>query len=177
VDIDAPSNEETYDVYWEAAGPLGAVDKSILAKSHVLYFLVGFHAVYGNRSLLYIGKSERDGVGSRLTEHLKFWGAAEASDLETYVATADTFTTWEAWRANSKMRYETCPPSSTVAMLEALLIYVHQPAYNAKGLARPPSGTHIRIFNTGKYAPLLPEISTRRWADVRRPSLQEGDLR
>ena len=40
-------DEQIYGIYWEAAGLLRATDSHVLAPSHMLYLLVGYHILTG----------------------------------------------------------------------------------------------------------------------------------
>lgn len=49
---------------------------------------------------------------------------------------------------------------SIVSKVESLLIYSHQPAYNSMNKKTAREATNIRVFNTGEYGALKPEISS-----------------
>ncbi|MBK8255019.1 MAG: hypothetical protein IPK82_20465 [Polyangiaceae bacterium] len=163
--------ERLYDVHWEIVGNLGDLKSFSVTEQHVLYQLCGHHSLYGPSQLLYIGRSEE--IQHRLESHSKSWAAGESDVVHVRAATVGVFSTWEQWVADKRPRYDQRIDVRLVAAIEILLIYAHQPAYNSQSLATAPDpldGVHLRIFNTGKYAPLLPEVSTRRYRDVRRPT-------
>jgi hypothetical protein len=65
----------------------------------------------------------------------------------------------EHWTDWSKGERYSPAPSALVAAVEALLIYAHQPAYNALNKGSTKSAKGIRILNTGRLGHLLPEVS------------------
>jgi len=144
--------EMILDVYWE--GPYKWDERAKVSGSHnVLYALYGQHHVYGRHSLLYIGRTSN--IEDRLDTHDK-WVAYEYDDVELRVASIGKFQGWDAW--NKPGNY---PPAEEkwVADVESLLILAHQPSYNSKD--KGGAGLRdLRIFNTGRPGPLLPEVSS-----------------
>jgi hypothetical protein len=45
-------------------------------------------------------------------------------------------------------------------MIEKLMIYANQPAYNTSNKNDAKDSKEIRIFNTGHFGSLMPEISS-----------------
>ena len=151
--------ERTIDVYWE--GPYAWGDHNKHTKeSHVLYALYGTHPLYGRDVLLYIGKTERD-VGVRLSEH-GYWTEYECDRINIRVASIGEIESWKDWEEGE--RYERAPDSD-VEGVEALLIYAHQPAYNTRNKESLEKARNIRIFNTGHFGSLLPELSHRYYSE------------
>ena len=104
-----------------------------------VYMIVGNHHVHGPRSLLYIGQSI-ELAKRRLPSH--------ASWLEN------------EWRPEI---FAAAVKEDLVRAVESLLIYAHSPAYCARevsklGEAVPDEG--LRIWNTGSFTRLLPEVSS-----------------
>jgi hypothetical protein len=151
--------ERVFDVFWEGSYSWGNHNQSI-RDSHVLYALYGSHPVYGQNALLYIGMTER-GVGIRLSEHAD-WIEDESDQIKIRVASMGEITSWEGW--DEEDRYPRAKREDVEAA-EALLIYAHQPAYNTRNKESLEKARAIRIFNTGKYGSLLPEISCRYFSD------------
>jgi hypothetical protein len=112
--------------------------------------------------LLYIGLTSRI-IGQRLKEHT--WWVKELHDQVTVrLGSLDKFTTWEDWERNDDA-YDKAP-TELVKKIEALLIYAHKPAYNTHSKKSIDIAEGIRIFNTGNYGQLLPEVSyTYYWGD------------
>ncbi len=148
-----------YDVYWE--GPFEWEQRdTVQHEQHALYAIYGTHPIYGARSLLYIGKTERSG-GKRLSEH-NSWVEDESGRVYFHLGSVGEFEDWSKW--DIKKEYKSANPS-LVASIETLLIHAHQPAYNSKSLGKPSEFQNIRIFNSGKYETLLPECSFRYYRD------------
>jgi len=151
--------ERTIDVYWEGPYEWGVHNKHI-KKSHVLYALYGTHPLYGRDMLLYIGRTERD-VGIRLSEH-GYWADYECDRINIRVASMGEIESWKDWEEGE--RYERAT-NSDVERVETLLIYAHQPAYNTRNKESLEIARNIRIFNTGHFGSLLPELSYRYYSE------------
>ena len=151
------------DVYWEGPKTFDE-SKSLQVEGHCLYQIYGTHPVYGPNSLLYIGKTEQAYISSRLKDHE--WIDNQADDCKVYVATCGEFTSWKEWGDDGRERYQRYENAITVSNIESLLIYAHQPSYNSKSLKSNEFGHNpFRLFNSGRRASLLPEISTQFYID------------
>jgi len=151
--------DEIYDVFWE--GPYEWSKRKMIPKQkHVLYVIFGVHYIYGSRTLLYIGHTERAG-GKRLDEH-DWWVDDESDECFFKLASIGRFSNWETRKKNPKY---SPPRSEIIKRIESLLIYAHQPAYNSQGKQELVEFHNIRIFNSGQSAPLLPEVSYRYFRD------------
>lgn len=153
------------DAYWEGPYSSAAIEKLEGIEGHCLYQIYGSHPVYGRDSLLYIGLSNRDEIFKRLDEHT--WIQNQVDLCQIYIASCGNFTDWEAWANDKRDRYDRYESEAiTLSAIESLLIYAHQPSYNSAGLkstyfaAKP-----FRLFNSGKRAMLLPEVSTQFYSD------------
>lgn len=155
----ASASDLIWDVYWEGPFPWAKRDK-VSQDQYVLYAIYGTHRVYGPKSLLYIGRTARVG-GNRLDEH-DWWVQEESEPIKLYLASIGKFDSWSSWE--SRDAYTTAD-DKTVAAIEALLIYAHQPAYNSQDLQALSEFRPIRVFNSGRYATLLPEVSYRYYID------------
>lgn len=164
--------EKIYDLYWVKKGTLEECERTPPGDEFVLYQLIGRHPTSGPGSLLYIGKTSQP-RGKRLSQHHAAWGKLEADEVHVRVASVRAFATWQAWHSQRRGAATSTldRDEPVVNRIEALLIYAHQPAYCSHLIAnldRPYSASeHIRIFNTGHFGPLLPEVSTRRYVDPR----------
>ena len=158
------NTESCFDVHWDGPWPLGATVP--VSAGHVLYQLTGTHCVYGADALLYIGSTGR--AGSRLLDHVRGWAYEEADQLTVRLASVGPILDWESWRSTRSAPFAAPCDAAAVRAIEQLLIYVHQPAYNRneKKESRPLRDSHLRIFNTGVYRSLLPELSTTRWRNA-----------
>ena len=150
--------ETICDVRWE--GPFRWSKRPHFRKpNHVLYALYGTHHLYGQNQLLYLGKTE-ELLSTRLAEHKK-WVQGEYDRMLVRIASVGEFPTVEAWWKawDTKKRYKKAEPD-VVDRIEALLIYANQPAYNSRLKSQANStSAMLRIFNTGHWGLLLPEIS------------------
>ncbi|EIT6973934.1 hypothetical protein ACFJZ3_003870 [Vibrio vulnificus] len=153
------------DAYWEGPYSSAAIKKLKGIKGHCLYQIYGSHPVYGRDSLLYIGLSDRDEIFKRLEEHT--WIQNQADLCQIYIASCGNFTNWEAWRKDGRERYDRNESKNiTLSAIESLLIYAHQPSYNSAGLKSTSfAAKPFRLFNSGKRALLLPEVSTQFYCD------------
>jgi len=153
-----PENEHFERLVWH--GPYEvAVDSKIKASSrgqlgfrsvpesipeNGLYVVIGDHHVHGARSLLYIGRSIElnrrvGGHGSWLD---KEWRP------EVYIAKVS---------------------SEKLNDIERLLIGAHSPPYNGTCVGEVPQlSPPLRVWNTGSFFKLLPEVSSSHpWCDNR----------
>ena len=153
-------NETICDVRWE--GPVvWDKQKKLLKPEHVLYALYGAHHQYGNRVLLYIGRTDVD-LGTRLAGHVQ-WVTQEWETMRVKAASVGQFASVDAWwqAYNPKQaRYKKAADAKLVGDVESILIYSHQPAYNTKGKGGLSAKCQrLRVFNTGQVGSLLPEVS------------------
>lgn len=151
--------EKIFDVYWEGPYKWDKYQKSP-EDSHVLYALYGAHPTYGRDVLLYIGRTERN-VGVRLSEHA-YWIEDECDEINIRVASLGEIESWKDWEEGE--RYKRAEDADVEAV-ETLLIYAHQPAYNTRSKETLEKARGIRVFNTGKFGSLLPEISHRYYSN------------
>jgi hypothetical protein len=142
-----------YVIFWEGPFPWDK-RKGKVKPQHVLYQIYGQHPVYGSNILLYIGMAQD--VEKRLAQH-EAWICDECDNVSVRVGSLGQFKGWQEWEKPGSY-----PKAATkiVKQIEALLIYAHQPAYNTanKSSAKEIS-KNIRIFNSGHYGQLLPEVS------------------
>jgi hypothetical protein len=156
--------DEIYDVFWE--GPYEWGNRKVTPKrNHVLYSILGAHYIYGPKTLLYIGRTGRAG-GKRLDEH-DSWVDDESEEVFFKLASIGKFKSWEI--RGKKPKYSP-PRPEIVKRIESLLIYAHQPAYNSQDKQELARFHNTRVFNSGRSAPLLPEVSYRCFMDEREGS-------
>ncbi len=158
-------SEKEYEVYWEGPFKPKNIKEKIgdeNIKKHVLYKIYGFHPLYGNNVLLYIGMTTEQGISKRLKHD--YWMDEERYGESTiYVASIGKFKGWK--ESNTKLEAFEKQEEDVTKNIEALLIYAHQPAQNTKNKNSCKPGK-IRIFNTGQFGSLMPEISGRHyWVD------------
>ncbi len=154
------TQEVSYDIYWE--GPYDWDTRKGKAKSHhVLYQLYGQHPIYGRDVLLYIAMT-KDGA-ERLEQHEQ-WIRDECDKMTFRLGSLGEFTSWEEWNKPGDYRKK---ERDIVQQVEALLIYAHQPAYDSSNKSSAKDISEgIRIFNSGHFGQLLPELSYRYYFGV-----------
>lgn len=107
-----------------------------LKDSPGIYIVTSDHPLHGQHSLTYIGKA--NDISVRLEDHS--WLSHEWR-IEVYVAEVDD--------------------KDLLGKIEELLIYAHYPMYNSSSIAKPPSiKPPLRIWNTGRFWGLYPEVSS-----------------
>lgn len=140
------------------AGPM-SVDKAEALDDGAdrgVYQIYGTHPVYGAGVLLYIGKATGQTFGTRLNQ--EGWSlpgmTEDPGNVQVYVGRVE-----EPRATGEEDR------TRLISAVERLLIWAHGPAYNASGVSsEPPDGVRdVRVFNTGSYRSLNPEVSGRRW--------------
>ncbi|MEZ9339516.1 hypothetical protein AB4176_16705 [Vibrio splendidus] len=153
------------DAYWEGPYSSNALEELKGVQGHCLYQVYGSHPVYGTDSLLYIGLSDRTTIFERLNEHS--WIQNQADQCKIFIASCGNFTGWEAWSKDNRERYDHYEGESIkLSAIESLLIYAHQPSYNSASLKSTSFAEKpFRLFNSGRRALLLPEVSTQFYSD------------
>lgn len=124
----------------DPSGPTKTDFRSIKGKKGI-YCIVGDHLIYGPRSLLYIGRTEKT-FRERLADHGEWLN--DEWRVELYLAEIE--------------------PGDLQKSIEKLLIYAHSPAYNSQHIEsfdlKEPFKT-LTIWNEGRFWGLLPEISSK----------------
>lgn len=147
--------EHTFDVHWY--GPFSTANLEKAADpSFVLYAVYSTHPLYGKDVLVYIGRTEQ-GLDRRIKQHQP-WTQEECDQVTVYAAAIAPF---ESWSKAAESEVYLRPETEIVERIEALLIYAHQPAYNRKSKDTAHAARGYRIFNTGKFGALLPEVSAK----------------
>jgi len=155
--------ERTVVLQWEKIGSMDKwpeIEKLTGDEDYGIYQITGYHPVFGNNSLLYIGKAQKRPFATRFKEH-KEWLEKEG-DITIYIGRTTNIGN-EDWEA-------------AIEDTEPLLIYFHSPPYNSRSISNFPEPIHgndLRIINIGDYGELFPEIShqgLKRDEKVPRPS-------
>lgn len=149
--------EKIYEVCWDGPYTKDTLDEISEEDNnkYVLYKVYGSHPVYGNNVLLYIGMTGR-GIKKRLVEHDYWMDEERFGPSKIYVASIGEFSDWES---SNKIDIFNSPSREIIEQVESLLIYSHQPVHNSKSRDSAKNAKEIRIFNTGKYGHLMPEVS------------------
>ena len=151
--------EEIYEVCWNGPfKPTGLAEQwqDTDSDGFVLYQIYGSHPIYGNRVLLYIGMTEQ-GVEIRLDQHDYWMDEERFGESELFFGSIGPFVDWES--SYGIEYFPKNPGTEIVRRVEALLIFAHQPAHNTKNRNSAEIARGIRIFNTGEYGSLFPELS------------------
>lgn len=116
-----------------------------------LYQLYGYHILYGDSVLLYIGRTmdycRREG------QHARSWTKYE-QNVSVYLAPLTT-------ECTDQSHIDTL-----LADVERLLVFTHSPAYNSRLLSWVPTlyaHKNLVVRNYGRKMSLLPEISLSHW--------------
>jgi hypothetical protein len=143
-------------ISWD--GPIKFSDIKQLNKTdydYGLYQVYGFHPLYGNDVLLYIGKAEKQTFFDRIKQET--WNEhADSKNINIYLGRLigdEKSITIENWEYK-------------INLAEKLLIYTHGPAYNSSNLNQIPEKEilDIIVFNWGNHRQLFPEVSGSRWS-------------
>ena len=119
-----------------------------------VYQITGYHNMFGDDSLLYIGMARDQTFGVRFKQH-RTWLEAEWGKT-IYVGRVISIDD------ESEDVYHGNLWNSIIDDVEALLIYFHSPPYNSRSISdRPDPERKLRIINTGDCGDLYPEISHR----------------
>lgn len=116
-----------------------------------LYQYYGDHHVYGNNTLLYIGKAQGQTFGRRLSQHN--WEMWASSNIAIYIGKvhSDESLSLNAWQKQ-------------IDLAEKILLQSHSPSFNSSNLNTiGHKGEDTRVLNWGIRMKLLPEISISRW--------------
>lgn len=142
---------EDINIVWEGPFTLEECSKFTSKSDYGLYQYYGEHLVYGQDSLLYLGKAEKRSFGVRLSEHN--WEEWCSSSCSIYIG-----------RIFSKSKMATEDLEQAINLAERILLLSHNPSYNSSNLNRiGNSNGDTRVLNWGVRRQLLPEVSISRW--------------
>ena len=150
-------DEKIYEVYWKGPFTDDTLEKLTEEENEkfVLYKIYGSHPMYRNDILLYVGMTEI-GVVNRLNQHNYWMDEERFGPSKIYFASIGHF---ESWKQSDEMIIFDCLDRKVIENVEELLIYAHQPVHNKKSRSSAKGAKGIRLFNTGAYGMLMPEVS------------------
>jgi hypothetical protein len=153
--------EHIFNAHWY--GPY-SVDKEELDtnidENCVLYMICGTHGLYGRNVPLYIGQTAQK-LSKRISQHDLSWLREEPDEVSIHAGYVAPFVSWEE---TAKLEEYPRLPGKTIDVIESLLIFAHQPAYNARAKQSTVQELgNVRLFNTGRRATLYPEVSSLHW--------------
>lgn len=150
--------ERIFNVYWE--GPRDTDNLDDVDENAVLYMICGTHGLYGRNVPLYIGMTTQV-LAHRIGQHS--WVEWEPDPVKIYWGYAAPF---KSWSSNYAMEEYPRLSHEIIEEIEALLIFAHQPVYNARSkISAATKSGHIRIFNSHRRSTLYPEVSSLCWDD------------
>ena len=123
-----------------------------------VYQVYGYHPVYGNDVLLYIGKAEQQTFAKRLSQ--EGWQSnADSNNLKFYIG-----------RLFGEKNVSEDEWDKMISTAERMLIYAHEPARNSSNILNITKNKNllkefedIRIFNYDNSRSLMPEVSGELW--------------
>jgi len=126
-------------------------------KDYGIYQIYGDHPVYGENTLLYIGKAKEQTYSVRLRQHNDLFESHipvfRKLCLSYFCNTEDV--NYENWKGH-------------IDSSEKLLINAHFPAYNSQEVKRPIDKDYFKkellIINWDERGKLLPEVSSLRYS-------------
>ena len=146
---------EEIKIFWD--GPFSADEiknkKNKLFEKSGLYQIYGFHPLYGNSVLLYIGKTEKQKFSERLNNRYELEYNSDSKSTKIYlgVIQSDDKTIQE----DKKLQY--------IAAAETLMINSLKPAYNSSNVksAKNILDTDYIVYNEGEYRSIYPIFSSK----------------
>ncbi|MGG0569093.1 hypothetical protein ABE033_10365 [Priestia megaterium] len=145
-------------INWYGPFTVGEVKKRFNNKGFDcgVYQIYGSHPIYGSNVLLYVGKTQEQTFGKRITQHESNWlkNNPDSNNIEVYIgrlAAAD----YGSFIVTLYL----------IDLAERLIILSCTPARNGMSVTgfKGEDISHIHLFNWGNYRSILPEISGRRW--------------
>ena len=147
-------------VQWDGPFTLSNVVKlSDKRTDYGIYQIYGSHPIYGNNTLLYIGKACQQTFAERISqENWKGWELGQGR-IQVHIGRLSGSTTPKRAEWNQE-----------IDLVELLLLTAHKPAHNASGIVSLSNAIdmkirEIHVLNWGNCQDLLPEISGARWSN------------
>lgn len=141
------------DIHIDWDGPF-TLDQALQLQSDIdygLYQYYGDHPVYGQNTLLYLGKAVDQPLGRRLSQHN--WQLWTPSPVQIYVG-----------RLCVNDSIDVAEARKLLSLAEVILLYSHSPGFNTSNLnSIGHKGEDVRIMNWGMRKSLFPEVSISRW--------------
>ena len=150
--------ETVFEVEWFGPNSLASLEKYAEdngeeASCWSLYCIYGDHPLYGKNVPVYIGKATGR-VPARLKKHSSWL------EGDVYVGTAYKFENWQISEGTTfEDKDRVILEDATIQLIEKLMIFSLQPAYNRSNKSTANGASSIRIFNTGRLGDLPTEIS------------------
>jgi len=140
-------NIKIIEICWEGPFNTKKVESLDNSGDYGLYQIYGTHTIFGQNSLLYIGKAEQQKFKHRFIQH-KEWMHREISDLEIYIG--------RIGGVNPPLSDKIWTESIDCA--EKLLIYFCSPPYNSSNINNSGDYKDKVVLNFGKKNRLPYEV-------------------
>lgn len=140
------NNEQLRTVTVKWAGPF-SIDEVLNMRGNAdygVYQIYGYHRIFGEDSLLYIGKTDRT-FGRRFADHKKWLQEQEGVFIHVGRIVSD---------------YDVYEREQLIKDTEELTIKRHIPPHNSNNI-ETYNGRLLKVINTGKYASLDREYMSR----------------
>lgn len=138
-------------INWDGPFTIDECKKFNSCCDYGLYQYYGEHLVYGQDSLLYLGKAEKQTFGARLSKHN--WEDWCSSSHSIYVG-----------RVFSDQKMAVTDIEKAIDIAERILLLSHNPSFNSSNLNKIGDyDGDVRVLNWGLRRQLLPEVTISRW--------------
>jgi len=141
-------NIKIIEIQWEGPFSINKISKFNNPSDYGIYQIYGTHTIFGENSLLYIGKAEQQNFCDRFIQH-KEWLAKEISNLQVYIG-----------RIGGVKQPNNNIWTESIDSAEKLLIYFCSPPYNFSNINSFGNHKNKVILNFGKKNRLPYEVST-----------------
>jgi hypothetical protein len=148
-------------ITWEGGFSLNDIKDKVLDtnKDYGVYQIYGYHPIYGNNVLLYIGKADRQTFKTRISQETWWWNNEDKNNIQIYIG-----------RLFAKKQPNDEEWSRMIDIAERMLIYSHSPAMNSssifsisRDIKALKEFENITIFNYDQHRSLFPEVSGEMW--------------
>jgi len=131
-------------------------------KDYGIYQIYGYHPVYGDNVLLYIGKANDQTFAKRISQESWEYNQ-DYRNIQIYVGRIYNL-------YNSDPHNEDDVWSNLIDRAEQILIYAHEPARNSsniltitRNMKKLKEMENIRVLNYDSHRSLMPEVSGEIW--------------
>lgn len=142
---------ERIDIAWEGPIPFEKAKGQNGPTDYGIYQFYGNHLVYGQSTLLYIGRAKDMTFGARMKQHcLTDWAGSSGIIHVGRICGASQPENDGLW-------------CHLIDIAERLLIYTHAPSWNSANINDFGNIGQVHILNWGSSGQLLPETTSTRW--------------
>ncbi|NQT76432.1 MAG: hypothetical protein HQ565_01875 [Bacteroidetes bacterium] len=136
------------EIEWSGPYIFEDIKKRSSISDYGIYQIYGTHAIFGENTLLYIGKAQEQTFAARISQH-KEWLFEELGELKYFIGQLGgiKLATEKEW-------------TQEINDAEKLLIYFSSPPYNSQNINDYGDVSETIILNFGKRNRLPMEVST-----------------